>query len=235
MNRRQSRKLGVVVGVWALVAFSNFAQAGPLYQLDDGSRETAVGNNAIGNPPVAWLNAFAAPPGGDSIFQVSVMFGGPAAGNQALFGHVVDIVVWDDPNGDGNPTDASVLAMQTHNIVAHDGGAFDIIELVAPVPVVGGFFVGVYADFSDITNVFPRALDEDTLIPGTSWVVRDAGGLDLDDLGSANFLASTDQTNFPGVFMIRANGIPEPGTIALMAFGLAALGLERRRRKKSMN
>jgi hypothetical protein len=76
------------------------------YSLDDGTAKAAVGLH-LNNDLIA-LNSFTTV-SGSTIDTISIAFGfGPNA--DALNGTPFQAVLWNDPNGEGNPSDAAVPA-----------------------------------------------------------------------------------------------------------------------------
>lgn len=223
----------------AVVPLAVPSQASVVYSVDDGAAEYGV-RSQVGD--MVWLNAFTVAPGGERITEISVMFGTPS-GSGLVGGETVTIVLWNDPNDDGNPSDAVVLASQSHTIVNFDiANEFDVVTLVTPTVVSGVFFVGVYAN---LPGIYVAGQDGDAPIGSASWlaVSGSGGSIDLGDLGAADFLLSAaDLVNkgLGGNWMIRATGtsitpppdiaVAEPGAFALLLVGLLGLRVVRRER-----
>ena len=108
-------------------------------QADDGSSEDALGFTAGGE--IAWIQRF----GGVGVTQVTnvqVSWGTPAfPGGAPGNGSPVKVLLYDDPNDDGDPTDA-VLIQQVNTTVANvDTDILNVIP-VTPVAMNGIFFAG---------------------------------------------------------------------------------------------
>ena len=81
------------------------------YMIDDGTAEDSVGLTNGGN--FARLNSFPVSGGNNVITSISIAWGTPAFPDPTLNGLPYTAVLWSDPNGDGSPTDAVVLARLT--------------------------------------------------------------------------------------------------------------------------
>lgn len=79
-------------------------RAGCLYQLDDGTQENQIGTNA----QIAWMNKFTVN-GCSVITAVDVAFGGNFA---VPDGFPAKVCIWDDPNDDGDPSNAVLVVTQ---------------------------------------------------------------------------------------------------------------------------
>src|SRR4029077_6896809 len=81
------------------------------YMIDDGTSEDAVGfGNGAQNFQSLWFNQFDVIPGQTTISSVSVAWGTPVFPDPSIDGTPTTVCIWSDPNGDGNPSDASLLA-----------------------------------------------------------------------------------------------------------------------------
>ncbi|MCP3903961.1 MAG: hypothetical protein GY715_10040 [Planctomycetes bacterium] len=177
---------------------------------DDGGAEFGVRTN--GGPFMAWLNMFAVEPGVSIIDAIDVMF---------VFmplGTTVDVHVWSDPNGDGDPTDAQ--ALWSGQYVVQELDVFltiDVTDLDLG-PANTRFFVGFMMPVT--ANDFPAAMDTQGSNFGQSWIVGDGSPIDPNDLASAAEFGTIDDILFPGHWLIRArmlgtqgdcnlNGIPD--------------------------
>ena len=113
------------------------------YQYDDGSSEGTLGAGEL--VEMVWIQRFVAIPGSETIESVSTCFGTPydPGGSGVLPGDPFRVFVWDDPNEDGDPSDAVLLASAT---AYADAGSIetDVFQKVSigPVEVSGSFFVG---------------------------------------------------------------------------------------------
>jgi hypothetical protein len=179
------------------------------YAIDDGQIETNVGVTAAVD--MVWLNHFTVQPGAEWIGSVELVWGNTFAGQPG------EVVLWSDPDGDGNPADAQVIAMAP-TVSANTGtGLYNVVPVTPTYvgPAGTSFFVGVH--FDDVFNTAPAAAD--TSQPdAAAWFHFLVGAqVDLNDLTAAEtiFFSYLD-------FMVRAgafdgelpldcndNGIPD--------------------------
>ncbi|MCE2883142.1 MAG: hypothetical protein LW636_12420, partial [Planctomycetaceae bacterium] len=133
------------------------------YFRDDGTREGNYG--AGGVVDILWLNQYNAEQGGETISRISVVLG------NAFAGVPYRVALWNDPNGDGEPSDAQVIA--TADAVAANGNTsiFNDID-IAPTyigPAGTSFFAGVI--FRDtFGNQFPLGVDTNSNPNQRTWV-----------------------------------------------------------------
>lgn len=181
---------------------------------DDGAADTAFGLPPGGR--VAWLQPFGAPGRQTFVERVSAMFGPPLAPSAPAIGAPVDILLWEDPNDDGDPHDA-VLVHQGAGVVSHvSDGVFD--DFAVPGRWMDGvFFAGVALD--QLPNQFPAPFDTSVCeVPAAvaAWFVGDAGGVldvvNLNNNGAPPANVSTSIIN--GQWMLRA-GCSVPASVSL--------------------
>lgn len=190
-----------------------------LYAYDDALPEFWVSSDA---PNMAWLNNFTVEEGKERIIAIDVMFGLVEEGVPHT------IYLWSDPNGDGNPDDAQVLAA-VETISVNVGEAFVYTRIDIPdIDFEPGtsFFVGaVLNDFTLFTD-FPAPKDS-TPPNGKSWLVGRFSPIDPNDLSedADEFLRIDDLGGaFIGNWCVRAaalstadcngNGVPDDCDIA---------------------
>jgi hypothetical protein len=164
-------------------------------------------------PYMAWLNRFNVVEGAGTVEGIGVLWGIMPVGTQ------VDVYVWSDPDGDGDPTDAEVLWSDTVTVLQTDS----LSEIEVPEVEVGdtgaGFFVGF---IMPVTTEFPAALDiHGVPVPDRSWGIGADTPIDPNDLsaGAVEF-GTINNLLFGNVWVIRAqmrgvgtdcngNGIPD--------------------------
>jgi len=181
------------------------------YVLDDGTREQNLGTS---EGAMLWLNRFTVQPGQEWIDRISVAYGTGANDRR------VSVLVYDDPDNDGDPTDAVLLTRV--DTVAENAGTNTFNETLVPATNVGvagdSYFAGVV--MQDATGALPGALDNGTP-QGRSWFV-DSSVCRLDVLNLPNNTTppiELGSTPFPGNWMIRTHGGPEPLPIHWVELG----------------
>lgn len=202
------------------------------YSVDGGSFGATLGDTDP-NWSAAAINHFTAVAGGQNIVSISVLFGGTSLPPSGLTGgEAFTVAVWSDPDNNGNPSDAVLLGSASGNIsVFNDNVTFQTTAIPTVSLAVGqSFFAGVYYQ-SYAANILPQAVSTSGGSPSESWIAYvQPGTLNLSAIGSSPVLGNLGTiVGTPGIVaMVRANGVPEPGAVALT--GLAAAGLLRRRR-----
>ncbi len=169
-------------------------------QIDDGTAETAIGLDGGGD--IIALNWFEAYPVPDlPITSVSIAWGSPYLPDPSLNGLTYTAVIWSDPNGDGNPSDAEVMAVAP-GVVSQEGtDTFINTSFNLSPPLY--FFVGFLIHHN--AGQLPAAFDE---TPPTysdrSFVAGGAHGniynLNDNDLP----VAPIENSGYVGNWLIRA-------------------------------
>ena len=185
--------------------------------LDDGTAETSIGDSG----QMIWLNRFTPAPG-EFPFQlenVSVMFGATSV----TVGDAVEIFLYEDTDGDGDPeTGAVLLASISENVQFNDQLTFSVYSLAIPVEFTGpgDVLIGVVNRAgSEGFDDFPASLDT-TTTAGRSWV----GTYNVGDVPASPTLPADEQWGtidsfgLPGNWLIRGAGSPTP--VDLMNFSV---------------
>lgn len=189
------------------------------YAADDGTGFTESSLSAY-DARVTWGNYFYATDPFSTITTIRVSFA-----RDVMAGKAIQVGVWNDPDDDGDPRNATLIGLANH-VVAGPTGPTDFADFaIDPAQVSGGFFVAAIADL-DRDEV---ALRQDFTTPGaTSWRFDNGVGEDNFDLGSAGFGGRLADFGL-GTWMVRAVGVPNPGT-AVTLLGCSAFAFRRRRR-----
>jgi hypothetical protein len=175
-----------------------------LYTLDDGSLENGIG---IGSgADVAWINALQAQDGATTITALSTQFG-----SGAPIGTPIEFALYDDPNDDGDFTDAQLLT-SVSTTVGVGGGLFQT-QPITPTQVSGVFFIAVVAEGA----TFAAPLDQSTTSQRSSYIASASTG--TFDLSNPPTVTLIDDAGFAGNWILRAQGSyvafqPVSGTVS---------------------
>jgi len=140
------------------------------YFYDDGTAEVGLGLAAGGH--LCWMHWFQTTPGAMPIKEIHTAFGSSAGANPPA-GNPASVYIWDDPNGDGDPSDAVLLA-QVATVCTDPGtNIFQEVNIgTVPLPSAG-FFIGAMCEHD--SGTYPGPVDEDTPYMGEAWAVGDTG------------------------------------------------------------
>jgi hypothetical protein len=175
------------------------AEGGPAhtYQHDDGDHEDSIGLPDIGG--VIWMNHFVVAPNASMLRKIYVAYG------QVANGTVVAVMVWSDPNQDGDPTDAQVLVCADAWVANADLDLFNVVNI--PPTYIGPagthFFVGVLTYYD--AGERPCSLDTNASA-GQSWICGStSGSIDPNNMGAAELPPTVIDSFGPaGNWLIRA-------------------------------
>jgi hypothetical protein len=223
----------VLTGAIAIPASAQFSAANPIrswtptgsylaatYQHDDGSSENALGLTAGGD--MCWLHVFDTIPAANKIGQIEFTIGTPTANNAVLLGATAKACVWKDPNNDGNPTDAMLIAGPVNHVVTSVDQTVFMTVTTPPTTISGKFFIGIV--ITHPAGNFPASMDQSQMSLGRAWVcgTNAAGTFNFNNLG-ANPIPpiEMDSINFPSVFLLRG----EVGGTTTVPFCTAKAGL----------
>jgi hypothetical protein len=173
--------------------------------IDDGSSENALGWIAGGD--MVWLQAFGSNGGGSTLVSnVQVVYGSAAGpGSSPPNGSPARVALWDDPNDDGDPSDAVLLQVVNTTVANVDLDVFNTVPIPA-TSVNGVFFVGVSE--VHLANQFVAPMDQSSCIhSGAAWFFgnNNATPADLANIGNnAQLPISFDNAGFPCNLLVRA-------------------------------
>ncbi|RMH27484.1 MAG: hypothetical protein D6692_07705 [Planctomycetota bacterium] len=189
------------------------------YLLDDGTGNFTLGPSQF-DANMTWLNAFDAQPGFERIVRVRASFGDIFDNDGVPGSDAVTVAVLEDPNDDGDPADAVLLATGTGVWTDQASNVFLDFDLDTPATVEGTFFVAVMMDV--IQRASPARMDPQGQGAGSrSWLFYNPEP-NLEDLGSSPFILRMSDSPFIGAWMIRAIGTGPAGCPADLAepFGM---------------
>ncbi len=210
---------GVAVGGMAAGAFGQSF----IYAAEDGGTSDSSLSQFDAN--ATWGNYFFAQPGFERISAIQVAF----ARNFADAGRSVELLVYDDADNDGDPTNATLVSRTTAGaILTADGEPAEYA--INAVDISGGFFIAINMDALQGEPVFRsdfNLLDPDFTPSTTSWTFYNPVGTPQLDLGSSLFVGFNGDFGL-GTWVVRAVGVPSPGAIGVL--GVAGVMVGRRRR-----
>ena len=195
-----------------------------LYALDDGESDISVQSEG---DYMAWLSQFTVVGDFGTITDIDISFSSTALGEP------VTLYLWSDPDGDGNPTDATVLTSWSLTIEPGMDNPDALSRIDVPDTFVGiegtSFFVGAILDVPSGGSIYPAAADwDEPTTPGRSWLVGANAPLDPNDLtADAVEFGLFEDLLPPGNWCVRAvafysggvgdcngNGVPDDCDIA---------------------
>src|SRR6188472_208105 len=167
------------------------------YVIDDGTAEDSVGLTNGGT--LLCLNSFPVSGGNNVITSISIAWGTPAFPDPTLNGLPYTAYLWSDPNGDGSPTDAVVLAMAPGVVAAAGTDTFITTPIPPTMVTTTNFFVGFV--ITHTAGQFPAAFDETAPnLPNRSWVSLAGNPNNLSDA------VTIESVGLVGNWLIRADG-----------------------------
>lgn len=199
-----------------------------LYQIDDGITDTSFGLTGFFSYDMIALNQFNVIGGNNMLGSVQIAFGNPLLNDPSLNGLAYTVVVWDDPNHDGNPSDASYVTSAQNVISSANTNTFELTMLPTCVTVTDSFFVGFLITAGDNHGggfQEPASIDTSNFLPNRSFVTGAFGGAgDIYNLtnNALQPLGTYEMGGRIGNFMIRADpcaAVPEPSAVVLLIVG----------------
>ena len=191
------------------------------YRLDDGAASNNLGPSFAGE--FMWGNVFDAVAGAETISTISVAFGTIAAPEQRpVRVYLYQMVTANDPRG------AVLIATATGMSGLPKTNTF-LDFAIPPTTVHGQFFAAISMQVYGNATVVPARYDKDaTANSYRAWYFGADSYLGM-PLSAAPFAGSMNNYIIPGVFMLRATGIPAPGGAALLLLGGGLLANQRKR------
>jgi len=215
-------KIAKIVPVVAVAFAAGSASAQFQFLHDDGTSDNAVGLTDGGL--LGWMSVFETNEN-SQIQSIDLTFGSTSNPGSAGVSDGTPFNVFVFGDNDQDPTNGATLLDTSAGSV--DGGSIDS-DVFQSVPVnadVSGFdFFWAAAEVEHGAGTFPASLDQSQNSNGRSWAVVGSPG----DDGARGGALEMDSIGIPGVWLLRATGVPAPGSLALL--GLGGIAAMRRRR-----
>src|SRR5437762_8726082 len=113
-----------------------------IFQLDDGTRERAIGYGSIAGPaPAIWLNRFTPPQGAFPINLHNIYIFWPPDSGTDLLGQPIRLLVYQDTDGDDNPSNATLVGEQVVTVGVTDTFQTYPVSVTIPGPT-GDIYIG---------------------------------------------------------------------------------------------
>ncbi|OUC13239.1 MAG: hypothetical protein B0A82_18280 [Alkalinema sp. CACIAM 70d] len=234
------------------IAMAPSSQAAVTYKLDDIGGETLledlyplgiVPNNANYDGKIVgdwmWMNSYQVEQGGDLLKSISLTWGAPGlwAGYTGLSDwqtrpYPISLFLYSDPNNDGRPDDAQILAQAETTITNPDSLTFTTVDIQPTQLDVGShFFVGALFR-NQLRGQLPATIDTLNSVDNRSWYVianhgdEQPSNFDAVNL-TKNYVPPTALTPGSGNWVLRVNGTASqpPRKIPESGAGLALLGV----------
>lgn len=177
------------------------ARATNQYALDDGIPNSGLTYGIAAD--YCWFQSFATVGTVDSIHQVQIYW----QPGSVPPGTIVRLCVWEDPNDDGDPADAALVAQSLGFVPNLTAAGYVTYPLPTPGIVHDRFFVGAVVttdgSFGTIAN-----LDYDSGLSGRAWFATDAPNTfdpTLLSMSSYNHIEVIG-AGIHGVYLLRATG-----------------------------
>lgn len=202
---------GSAGGVTVAQVTSPWAPAGSLlFQLDDGSAELAFGSDVS----EVYINRFT-PPDGTGAFTVdsiSILWPSSDIGGGDLTGKQVNLLVYYDADGDGNPANAARVG-DDMLVTVSTPGALESYPVTLAIPGAGDVYIGfqdIYKVAGDSSTLNAAGLDQTSPSADRSYLATNVvEEPDINNLGN-NFqlgtLSALSSGSFDGNWTIRATG-----------------------------
>jgi ELWxxDGT repeat protein len=193
---------GTLLGEVSIAAGADLARPVSLgletYRLDGDQHSLAVGMASGGD--TLWMNQFTVVGDADCIDSIAVSFG-----NGLPAGRAAQVLLYEDPNDDGDPHDAVLLAVADTTVAGAWTGS-PVTVPITPTRVSGSFFVAALVrDYQP--GEHPLYLDIEPPLLRRSWVVcAQANQLDVETLSNNPAGPGNPIVGWPiGNYAIRAN------------------------------
>ncbi|MGI0492906.1 hypothetical protein ACN4EG_14075 [Alkalinema pantanalense CENA528] len=232
-------------------AMASSSQAAVTYKLDDIGGDTvpedlyplglvpidAYKGNIVGD--LMWMNSYQVEEGGDLLKSISLTWGAPGlwAGYTGLSDwqtrpYPISLFLYSDPNNDGRPDDAQILAQAETTITNPDSLTFTTVDIKPTQLEVGRhFFVGALFR-NHLRGQLPATVDSFNSVDNRSWYVIANHGDDQPSNFDAvnlnnNFRKPTPLEPGAGNWVLRVNGVATqpPRKVPESGAGLALLGV----------
>jgi formylglycine-generating enzyme len=181
------------------------------YQWDDGVRDMDITLDFAvwGGGSLVWLNQFNILPERSTIGGVSLSYG------YVPNGLPLTVCLWSDPNGDGSPFDAVLLASAPTSAVNVYSNTINYVDIPDTFigPVGTSFFIGALV-FHPSDDLFPANMDFSGSLSESqalSWVFMSSNteeSIDPANLAASPFGGRPLDFGYPGNWVMRA--VPAP-------------------------
>ncbi len=175
--------------------------------VDDGSAEDAIGLTAGGS--FLWLNRFTPDPAEFPFFldEISILFR-----NSATVGEEMQLLVWEDTDGDGDPGTGANLLYSTRVDVQHnDGTTWNVYNIASPILLFGPGDVLIGVVNRDGTGTHPAAIDTNAS-QERSWIgAYPSSPPDPPTLPAPDLWGTIDSFGFAGNWTVRGSGYSAVG------------------------